>query len=865
MDEWSMDRTADGGVSGAADSWPLSAREAAAVLGVNERTVRRAIARGALPATMHAGVYRIAPDDLSRYQQERGSTASPATRLHVVPSRLLPFPDSGDAGKPALPRPRTGLIGRERELAAVRALLLRDDVPLVTLTGPGGVGKTRLAIELASDLDDSFPDGVWFVALAPLAEPTLVPEAIARALGVREAVDLPLPERLAAFLAPRTALLVLDNFEHLTAAAPVVAALLAACPRLKVLATSRVALNVTGEQLFPVPPLALPGPSRVQSSAEVAGVAAVRLFSARAQAAQPDFALTDDNAAAVAAICAGLDGLPLAIELAAARSPVLEPRALLARLSPRLELLTGGPRDQPDRLQTMRGAIAWSYELLPPPEQALFRRLAVFAGGCTLEAAAAVAAGGDDVLDGITALVASSLLLPEVQSGGETRYLMLETIREFGLEQQEAAGETAEIRQRHAGYFAALGEHGYPNLVGPFTGIADRFQQLEVEQANVRAAFAAMAETGDAEGVLRLAGALAVFWHHRAHLREAIRWLEWALEHTPEEPTASRGLGLRGLSMFRASQGNFEQATLLARSALAIAEQIDDPKLSALGFHQLGVVALFQQRWDEAELHLEFALGRWRALGALAEEAMCLQMLSGVAHGKGDGALSARRAEEALARFRAIGHTSGAAMATCRLARLARDRRDDRGAAVAYRDALRLWASIRDRWFITIALAGLAELATVYGPASAAATLLGGIDALAEDAGAIHGPGGRDNYDRAAVAACGTLGEEQFTALYAAGRQLSLEEIGAVAAAIPIPSGTTDTVLSRREHEVLIHLAQGKTNQEIADDLFISKSTVDTHISHILAKLGVPSRRAAATLAREQGWLQTSGEQSLHT
>ncbi|MBW3634679.1 MAG: tetratricopeptide repeat protein, partial [Chloroflexi bacterium] len=675
-------------------------------------------------------------------------------------------------------------------MATVSSLLLRDDVRLLVLTGPGGVGKTRLALQVAAETSEAFPDGVVFVPLAPIRDPDLVLPTVAAAFGLRDTGAQPLRERLASFLGTKRLLLVLDNFEQVLPAAPEVAALLGACPGLTALVTSRAVLHVSGEHDVRVLPLVLPDPSRVPSVLEVGGAEAVRLFVERATAARDDFVLTEANAADVVAICHRVDGLPLAIELAAARIAHLPPAALRARLDQQLALLTGGPQDQPARLQNMRNAIAWSFDLLSPEEQALFLRLAVFVGGCTLEAAEAVCNEdlGIDVLDVLASLVDASLLRQEEGPGREPRFVMLETIREFGVERLAESGEIEAVRHAHASYFLAFAESADDGLVRPEPAHGAWRDRLSVERDNLRAALGWLVDQGEAERSQRLAGALGHFWFMFSDFREGSESLERALilplpaapgGPAPQHPTASgpRALALRWAGLLTLYRLDVPGAVRHLDESLALFRSLDDTHGIARALVGLGLVGIHQGDYERALTLHEEALTLARTLGdALPGPAflatVCLHNLGAAAYGHGDLARAAAYFEEALARVRDFGHSSLALVALAGLGNVTRDQGDDGRAAELYREGLERSLARGNKRIIAYTLAGLGSIAGVSGQMEQAARLFGAAEALHEVIGVPLLPAFRAGHERAVSAVQAVLPEAVFTDAWAAGRAL---------------------------------------------------------------------------------------------
>jgi predicted ATPase len=691
-----------------------------------------------------------------------------------------------------LPAPLTRLIGREAEVALLRARLQDGDARLMTLTGAGGTGKTRLAIAVAAGMRDAFPGGVYFVDLAPLTDPALVVPTVAATLGVREAAGQPPIATLATALAPGRLLLVLDNCERLLGAASDITALLAACPDVTVFATSRKPFRVRGEHEFPLLPLPLPAADRELSAQELAQVPAVALFLERATAVQPDIALTADTAAAVAAICHRLDGLPLAIELAAARVKVLPPAALLARLEPRLPLLTGGGGDRPARQRTMRATIAWSHDLLAPEEQVLFRRLAVFAGGFTLEAAEAVAAPDRhlSVLEGVGALVEQSLLRRTPGRDDSPRFRMLETVREYGLELLTLAGETAEVRARHAHHFLRLAEgppHAEPlSTTARIHESLRRLPHIAPELDNVRLALAWFDKRGETDALGRLSAALHGLWIGRGLHHEGLGWAARALERSGHAPTVARVRAVDAASRLALFQGDYARAADFVGQSLTLARELGDPLEIGQALTNLGLLSYRRGEYGHAEEVLDEACRLLRGLDTCSPDVV-------VATGRallilGDTALvqerfdrAERRLEESVALFHDGRHSFGLSDAQAGLGAVRYCTGNYGAAAALYAESFNRARDLGYPLMVASSLIGLAGVAAEVGRPEEGARLLGAAEGIATAIGAPGYPRDRPVRDRVLAALRSALGEDRLSAELEAGHVLSLERAAAEA------------------------------------------------------------------------------------
>jgi predicted ATPase len=733
-----------------------------------------------------------------------------------------------------LPMQRSVLVGREAELSAVQRLLMRNDTGLLTLTGAGGIGKTRIALHEAAELIARFQDGVFFVSLASITDPALVASAIAQVLGIKETASHSLRADLADYLSDKQLLLVLDNFEQVLKAASIVPDLLAAAPRLKVLVTSREVLHLRGEQEFNVPPLGMPDLKRLPSAQALSQYEAVALFIQLARLVKPDFEVTNENAPAVAEICYRLDGLPLAIELAAARIRLLTPQAMLTRLERRLRLLTGGARDLPERQQTLRSTVQWSYDLLQPAERTLFRRMTVFVGGCTLAAVEAVCtAGGDlalDVLDGVASLIDKSLVRQDVGAGagadGEPRFVMMETLREYGMELLHSTDpeEDQALHRAHAEYYlemARAGTEGFIKGTGDSMGRQQMswLHRLEVEHGNLAAALDWAIAKGDTELALSLAGELWWFWDFGGHRSEGSAKLREVLEMAGAgAPTPSRASVLLGISSIAWSAGDFAAAISYGEQSVAIFRKLDQEWAWAFGYALVNVGASLgfagnreaaKEAIDEGMSALRRAGNKWTLSLALFDQAMA-------ASATGDYAEARAQLEECRQLCREVGNEFVLARASNTLGDILRILGDYSGAKAPYEEALGLYRKFNDRHDIPatihnlgyVALAerdidraralfvealnlqnsrrsapgiseclnGLAGVAGAEGRAERAARLFGAAEALREASGHTMWPAERADYERNLATTRIQLDEEAWQKVWQEGRVMGMEQ-----------------------------------------------------------------------------------------
>ncbi|HYP39583.1 MAG TPA: tetratricopeptide repeat protein [Chloroflexia bacterium] len=718
-------------------------------------------------------------------QPDRGlsalSESTPWERLGRVPNNL--------------PAPPNAFIGRRAEVEAVQVLLQRQGVRLITLTGPPGIGKTRLSLEVAAELaagsgSSLFADGVYFVLLAPVRDQDLLVPTIARALGVRESADFPLIESLKAHLRSKKMLLILDNFEQIVSAGPVLAGILAAAPRLKAVVTSREVLHIYGEHDFSMRRLSLPQAKETPSTESLLQYDAVKLFIERATSAKLDFSLTLENATAISEICGRLDGLPLAIELAAGHVKTLPVDTLLERLESRLALLVGGPRDLPLRQQTLRGAIAWSYDLLDVRERTLFRLMSVFVGGCTYEAVESIAGELEDpsLRDTLASLADKSLLRQEAGSSQELRYVMLETIREYATERLMESGEAPTAYRLHGVYFMALAERAASELRGPAQ--SEWMVRLEEEHDNFRAALHTCAQSNDSETALRLASALWHFWHMRGYLTEGREHLSAVLS-IPEgglgDGTDKVGLAvlrakvLNGAGVFALMQGDHTSATSLYEQSLFISRRSGDKAGIASTLSNLGSLAYYQEDMDKARSLYEESLALYRDLGEAGGMSKSLNNLAIIMRGQGYYGEASALLGESLAMKREAGDKEGISSVLNNMAEVAQLQGDLEWARELFEESLTLRVELGNKRGMAETLEGLANVNALLGMVERAVRLWGAAEALREVIGSPLLSTDRNEYDREVAAARLNLGETFWSVAWSEGRAMSPQQAAAYA------------------------------------------------------------------------------------